>query len=149
MDWLHPLLDVPGLWVGLGVGSAVLFFGTLLALPKLVASLPADYFVGPRAPVRPRSVHPLLATARTVLRNVIGVLFVVAGVLMLVLPGQGILTLLIGVALVDFPGKRGLEKRLARQRHVRKSLQWLRERADREPLRFEGDELAPAAPKAE
>ncbi len=137
VDRLRALLDVPGLLVGLGIGSAVLFFGTLIAVPTIVVSLPPDYFIGPRRPARSRPNRSALAGARTVLRNLLGVVFVFAGVMMLVLPGQGILTLLVGLALVDFPGKRSFEKRLAGQRHVRKSLQWLRERAGREPLRFD------------
>jgi hypothetical protein len=47
-----------------------------------------------------------------VARNLLGVVLVLLGVLMLVLPGQGILTLLVGVLLVDFPGKHKLVQRL-------------------------------------
>lgn len=131
------MLSSPNLWVGVGVVSAVMFIGTLVAIPWAVARLPVDYFVGPRRSLHPESRHPVLAFARRLARNTLGVVLVVAGVAMLVLPGQGILTMLLGVALVDFPGKREFEQRLLRQRHVRKSLQWLRKRADREPLEFE------------
>jgi hypothetical protein len=131
------LLHSTDLWVGVGVVSVVLFFGTLLAVPKLVARLPADYFVGPRPPPPQPTRHPALAFVGRLLRNVLGVVFVAAGIAMLVLPGQGILTIALGVALVDFPGKRSLEQRLVQQRHVRKSLTWMRERAGKEPLRFE------------
>jgi len=127
----------PGLWVVVGVGSAVMFAGTLLAVPRLVARMPADYFVGPAPPTRVEPKRPLLSFVLRLIRNAVGIVLALAGVAMLVLPGQGILTLLIGVALVDFPGKRALEKRLVAQKHVRKSLQWLRKRAEREPLRFD------------
>lgn len=114
-----------------------MFFGTLLAIPWVVARLPADHFVGPRHLTLSESRHPALAFGRRLARNTLGVLLVLAGVAMLVLPGQGVLTIVLGVALIDFPGKRRFEQRLLRQRHVRKSLQWLRKRAGREPLEFE------------
>jgi hypothetical protein len=53
---------------------------------------------------------------------------------LLLLPGQGILTLLIGISLLDFPGKRQLEKRIARERHVLKAINWIRAKAGRPPL---------------
>jgi len=126
------------LWIVVGLLSAVMFIGTLSAIPWLVARMPVDYFVGPRRVTQPEARRPVLAFFRRLLRNTLGLVLVVAGLAMLVLPGQGILTLLLGVALIDFPGKRRLEQRLLRQRHVRKSLQWLRKRAGRDPLQFEG-----------
>lgn len=134
------LLQSDAVWVGVGVLSVVMFFGTLLAVPRLVARLPADYFVGPRAPAPPGTRHPAWVFVAGLLRNLAGVVFVAAGIAMLVLPGQGILTILLGIALLDFPGKRRLEQRLVRQRHVRKSLAWMRERAGKEPLRYDDTE---------
>lgn len=139
MEWLSgsSLLASRDLWVGVGVVSAVMFLGTLLAIPNLVARLPVDYFAGRHPPARPEPRHRFLAFAWRLFRNVLGVCFILAGLAMLVLPGQGLLTLLIGVAMVDFPGKRRLEQRLVAQEHVRKGLQWLRERAGVEPLAFD------------
>lgn len=136
MEWLNELLASRTLLLAAGIGSAVMFFGTLLATPRLVARLPVDYFVGERRPSRPASRHPFVSFAWRLLRNVLGIGFVLAGLAMLVLPGQGILTLLIGIAMTDFPGKRRIQRRFVAQRHVRKSLQWLRERAGVEPLVF-------------
>ena len=134
---LDDVLAARALWVGVGIGSVVMFVGTLLAVPRLVARLPVDYFVGSSPPARAGSKRPMLTFFARLLRNALGLGFVLAGVAMLVLPGQGILTLLIGIALTDFPGKRRLERRIVRQRHIRKSLQWLRRRAEVEPLAFE------------
>jgi len=49
-------------------------------------------------------------------------------------PGQGILTILIGLSLLDFPGKRNLELKLIRLRTVRKAINWIRARAQQPPL---------------
>jgi hypothetical protein len=64
----------------------------------------------------------------------LGILLVLAGIMMLVLPGQGILAMLIGIGLMDFPGKFRLERWFARQPAVFKSLNWIRTRAGHAPL---------------
>ena len=64
-------------------------------------------------------------------------MFLAAGMAMLVLPGQGLLTLLMGFLLLDFPGKYRLEKWLFLRRRVREGVNWLRKRAGSEPLRVE------------
>ena len=51
-------------------------------------------------------------------RNVVGAIVVLAGLIMLVTPGQGILTIIAGLAIMDFPGRDrllGAIKRKARQ----------------------------------
>jgi hypothetical protein len=60
-----------------------------------------------------------------------------AGVAMLVLPGQGLLTLLMGFLLVDFPGKYRLERWLFARPIVRRPINWLRHRAGRVPLQLQ------------
>ncbi len=66
-------------------------------------------------------------------RNIIGLLFVGAGVAMLLLPGQGILTILIGISIMDFPGKHKKIEWLAGKPQVRKALNWMRLKA-KKPL---------------
>jgi hypothetical protein len=63
---------------------------------------------------------------------------VVAGLVMLVVPGQGLLTLAVGLMLMDFPGKFRLERWLATRGPVWRSLNWLRKRARRPPLERPG-----------
>ena len=53
---------------------------------------------------------------------------------MIVLPGQGVLTMLIGVSLLDFPGKRQLERRLIGQRALLRTINKLRAKFGRPPL---------------
>jgi hypothetical protein len=71
-------------------------------------------------------------------KNILGGMLVMAGIAMFVLPGQGLLTLVAGLMLVDFPGKFRLERRLATQRHVWRSINWLRKRYGCEPLEKPG-----------
>ena len=67
-------------------------------------------------------------------KNVLGAIFVVAGIIMLVLPGQGIFTILIGIMLLDFPGKYQFERWIVARRPVFQSINWLRQRAGRAAL---------------
>ena len=123
-----------------GVASGVAFVGGLVALPWLVARIPADYFVGDRPPP-PRSLrtgqprHPASVWATRCLRNAAGLVLIAAGVAMLVLPGQGVLTILAGLMLTDLPGKRRLERSVVRRPLVLRGLNALRRRRRVEPLR--------------
>jgi hypothetical protein len=69
-----------------------------------------------------------------VLKNALGIVLVVAGLVMLIVPGQGLLTIAVGLMLIDFPGKYRLERWLATRRPVWRSINWLRKRAGRAPL---------------
>ena len=67
-------------------------------------------------------------------KNALGFILVVAGIIMLVLPGQGVFTILIGIMLLNFPGKYRLERWIVARRPVLRSINWLRRRAGRAPL---------------
>jgi hypothetical protein len=125
-------------WVG--ALSILMFVGTLVALPIVVARLPADYFR--RDPHAPRH-HKQSAGLRLLGllgKNLLGIVLVCTGVAMLVLPGQGMLTMLIGLMLINFPGKRALEQRLVRQPTVLRAMNWIRAQAHQPAL-----ELPPSA----
>ena len=125
-------------WQGIGpwifLGSVLLFFGTLVLMPAAIARLPADYFVSREVRRADRARNPVLRYGLLALKNFAGVLFVLSGIAMLVLPGPGIVTILVGLMCLDFPGKRGLELRLVRQPRVHRLIAWIRKRANRPPL---------------
>ena len=115
--------------------SVVLFVGSLALIPVLLARMPADYFARSESPFASwRRRHPLAGSALQAARNLLGFVLLLAGLAMLVLPGQGIITVLMALTLLDFPGKRRLELRIVRQRQVRASIDWIRRRAGRPPL---------------
>ena len=58
------------------------------------------------------------------------------GILMLVLPGQGLLTILVGLMLSDYPGKFKLEKRIIKTNLVLKTINWYRTKSNIPPLIF-------------
>jgi archaellum biogenesis protein FlaJ (TadC family) len=131
-EWI-PVSETTLWW--LGVVSLLTFVGTLVVLPFLVARIPADYFVRDRQyRSASREQHIALHVLGLVVKNVVGVVFVLAGVAMLVLPGQGILTILIGLSLMNFPGKHALERRFVQQPTVLQAINWMRYKAGQPPL---------------
>jgi hypothetical protein len=125
-----------GAWLGwVGIASVVTFVLSLILLPIIVVRMPADYFVAREvSSVSARRPHPVGRLVGSVAKNVLGAVFVLAGLAMLVLPGQGLVAILIGITLLDFPGKRGIELRIVRNRAVRGAIDWIRKRAGKPPL---------------
>ena len=121
----------------LGLLSVVTFVGSLVAVPWLIGRMRADYFLTHWQVVQARHRrHPALALTVFLARNALGLLLVAAGLAMLFLPGQGLLTVLIGVCVMDFPGKRGLLQRLVRGPKVQGALNWIRRKRCNEPFVF-------------
>lgn len=114
------------------VGSLASLALVLALLPVIVVQLPADYF-DPARPAAPPPRRPL-GWAGRILRNVLGWLFVAVGIVLLLLPGQGLLTMLIGLMMVDFPGKRGLERRILSRPAILGVVNRMRERRGQPPL---------------
>jgi len=67
-------------------------------------------------------------------KNMLAVGFLFFGALMLLLPGQGILTILIGITLLDFPGKFKLQRWIVTRRGVLDPINWVRKRRGKDPL---------------
>lgn len=126
-SWLEWLRD-PKLSVPLSVGLLVLGVGCVLGLPFVIARIPADHFTK-----HPTETGTTSWVAR-ILRNFIGWVLLLLGIAMLVLPGQGLLTILIAVVLIDFPGKRRFERWLLLRPRVLDVLNRIRRRAGREPF---------------
>lgn len=126
-------LEQLALWAtGLSLLGVV---GSLIGIPWVVARLPRDYFNRPqRSPWRESTGEPLLALLMGVLKNILGALLVLLGLVMLVTPGQGLLTLLVGLLLMNFPGKYQLERWLVLRPGVLTALNWLRERRNQPPF---------------
>jgi len=88
----------------LGLLSIFTFVGSLVAVPWIIARLDREFFIRHRQRVEERRQrHPALVVFFFVIRNIAGLLLLAAGIAMLVLPGQGVLTMLIGLSLWIFP----------------------------------------------
>jgi hypothetical protein len=132
LDWIgnnRTLL----LW--LAVGSAFTLALSAILIPLMVVRIPRDYFLRDRAHHLPWSDrHPIVRSALIAGKNLVGLFLVAAGIAMLVLPGQGVLTILAGVMLLDFPGRHRLVCWIVSRQAVLNSLNWVRRRAGRPEL---------------
>ncbi len=115
----------------IGVALFLVTFSISLAVVSVImVKIPADYF----KKGRPRKILPNHSPAVRYLaiagKNILGVLLVVLGILMSLpgVPGQGILTILLGVMLLDFPGKQKLEHKLVSRPRVLNAINKLRHR---------------------
>jgi len=118
-------------------GAALAFLVSLVGSVWLVAfvlnRLPADYFLSRKSPehLTPRQSWPAWVG-----RNVAGAVLILLGIFMSVpgVPGQGLLTIFIGIVLIDVPGKKALERRFVRLPKVLHAINALRARFGHPPL---------------
>ncbi len=142
-DTVRAFLDEhPTLLAWLVTGSAAMLVVSLLTLPVVAVLLPAD-FLGrlhrhPNEPLPPdawRRRHPVLRWSLRVLKNLAGAALLIAGIAMLVLPGQGLITIALALLLLDIPGKRKLEHRLLHHPKLLGPINRVRRRFGRAELR--------------
>ena len=124
---IDPFLS-PEVGAIIGAASLAMLLVSLVAIPWLLCRLPEGYLVD--APESERH-----GWAKRVLRNVAGGVIVVLGLLMLVLPGQGLLTIFVGLTLVDFPKKREWVRRVLTRPRLLRIVNSMRERFGHPPLR--------------
>lgn len=136
IDWLADF------WASLTIGR--ILFGAGLFLLSLVVSalivgvvivkIPENYFsTHYQADFLPNASW-LTRWGAVIAKNIAGFLLVLAGIVMLVGPGQGVLTILIGLILMDIPGKRPLEAKIIRRPIILAAVNDLRARYKKPPL---------------
>ena len=92
--------------------SVMSFIVSILFCTLVIAYLPSDYFLPTGQSSRIK--HPVLRIGLKCLKNLFAIVLVVVGIIQLLLPGQGVLTMLIGIIISDLPGKRRVERRIIR-----------------------------------
>ncbi len=121
-------------FVGLTVASIIGFIGSLIAIPWILIRLPSDYF-DMRVPRHwMKDHHPVLRITGLIIKNILGTVFLIEGFLMLFLPGQGLLTMLIGISFMDFPCKRKLEVRIICRPALFNAINAMRQKFNKLPL---------------
>ena len=132
---LEFLLEYKYVFGALAWGSLTLFIASIAVIPWLVTKIPANYFhQESRTSIHSGSRRSLPIQLLAVIKNISGCILILLGLIMLVLPGQGVLTILIGLFLTNFPGKYKLECRLVAIPKVLNSLNWIRAKARKPPL---------------
>ncbi|HZX66670.1 MAG TPA: hypothetical protein VFE76_14810 [Myxococcales bacterium] len=126
--------------VGLGFKIAIvagLVVMTTAVGIGMVLSIPADHFkkAAPApAPARPR--NPVLRWSVALVRNVFGAVLVTLGAVMALplVPGPGLVFILLGLSVLDFPGKHAMQRRLMRVPGVTRFMNDVRARFGKAPL---------------
>lgn len=116
-------------------GSLLSMLVGIFAVPALILRIPAEYFThSRRRTLAATRRHPALRFVLNGAKNLVGAVFIAAGLVLLFLPGQGLLTLLVGLIIMNYPGKFAFERWLVRRPHVLPALNWLRTKYGRVPL---------------
>jgi hypothetical protein len=131
LAWLNSQKDL--LWWLLAF-SAVMGIATLIACPWWALRLPTDYFCRHHAPSPSDAPRTLASILLNVGRNMLGLMFTIAGLLMLVLPGQGLLCLLVGIMLMDVPGKHRVAQWIFARGPLLRTINWIRAKGGKPPL---------------
>jgi len=114
------------------------FFLNLGIVSVILVKLPKDHFKREKS----KGVTGSNATVRVLKvigKNVAGWLLIALGIVLSVpgVPGQGLLTILLGVMLVDFPGKHRLEQKLLSRPGIIKTINRLRGRFGKPALELD------------
>ena len=112
------------------------FLFNLGIVSLILVKLPADYFSKKRKTKFWAGPNPALHAAKVIGKNFLGVVLVALGVVLSLpgVPGQGLLTILLGVMLLDFPGRHRLEQKLLSKPSIVNTINRLRGRFGKPPL---------------
>jgi len=125
--------DVWGWWVA--IGSIAMFVISLAAMPYIVARIPTDYFTHHgRQRISRSSRHPAIELLLVILKNMLGAVLLAAGFIMLFTPGQGLLSILFGLMIMNYPGKYRLECWIIRKPLIFSTVNGMRAKQGQPPL---------------
>ena len=116
-EWLY--------WLALS--SVVLLLASILIMPVIIARMPADYFHSTQRKYKSQPFSAYKFVLRLI-KNLIGISLLIFGIIMLFTPGQGILTILAGLFITNFPGKYKLERKLIQNPSILRALNWIRKK---------------------
>ena len=115
--------------------SLFVFLFSLLSIKWLVSLIPEDYFINKKdSKIKKNNI--LIWYIVLVFKNLIGYSLILGGIMMLVLPGQGLFTIIIGLMMSNYPGKYSLEKKFIAIPTILKSINWLRRKSNKPPIRI-------------
>ena len=128
-------------WQKILVGALIFlvsFFVNLGIVSIILVKLPADHFSKSRKTKFWAGPRPAIHAAKVIGKNIAGVLLVALGIVLSLpgVPGQGLLTVLLGIMLLDFPGRHRLEQKLLSKPSIVNTINSLRGRFGKPPLQL-------------
>ncbi len=136
------MLWLADFWTSLTLGKILLGAGVFLVsliinaliVGIVIVKIPANYFSSHyQQDFLPNSSW-FTRWGVTIVKNVAGAILVILGIAMLIGPGQGILSILSGLIMMDIPGKRPLEAKIIKRPAILAAANNLRSRYKKEPL---------------
>ncbi len=125
--------DSYGIWIA--AGSVAMFVVSLASIPLIVSRIPTDYFHHHHRHRLDGSLrHPLAQLLLVILKNLLGLTLLVAGFIMLFTPGQGLLSILFGLMIMNYPGKYRLERWIVGRPMILSAINGMREKRGKPPL---------------
>jgi hypothetical protein len=128
-------------WQKILVGASIFvasFLINLAIVSIILVKLPADHFSKHRKTKFWAGPRPAIHAAKVIGKNIAGILLVALGIVLSLpgVPGQGLLTVLLGIMLLDFPGRHRLEQKLLSKPSIVNTINRLRGRFDKPPLQL-------------
>lgn len=118
--------------------SVLTFVASIVALPWLAGMIPEDYFLDSKTVQENTNRAPSFLRLLTVaVKNLFGLLLLCTGILMLFLPGQGLLTIVVSLLLLDYPGKKIFERRIVRYKSILAGINWIRAKGGHPSIKLE------------
>lgn len=121
----------------IGVGLFLLSLGlSFAAIGVVMVKIPENYFSSHyQQDFMPNSPF-LVRWGAVIAKNIFGVILVLLGIVLSLpgVPGQGILTILLGLIMLDIPGKRPLEARIIKRPTILSAVNSLRSKYNKPPL---------------
>lgn len=128
LSWSTVLLGV-GLFV---VSLTVSFAAIGIVMVKIPENYFSSHYVRDFLPNSPW----LVRWGAVIAKNIAGFILIVIGIILSLpgVPGQGVLTILLGLIMIDIPGKRPLEAKIIQRPAVLSAINKLRAKYDKPPL---------------
>ena len=118
-----------------GIVSVFLFFLSLFLLRYVILRLPEDYFIKVSSISKSNSKSLKKIIVR-IAKNALGFLLTICGIILLFTPGQGMITILIGLCLIDLAIVNQFKKKIINNSKVQKALNWIRTKKSVKPFNF-------------
>ena len=129
------LMSYSSILIGLGTLSISILIFSIMAMGWFIAQIPEDYFIHDKRQGNHWNKYSSKARiAIVIFKNIFGGIMLIGGLFLLILPGQGLLTMIIGLLLIDYPGKFKLEQKIISIPSIFKGLNWFRAKAKKTNL---------------
>ncbi|MGL1893885.1 MAG: hypothetical protein OCD02_19765 [Spirochaetaceae bacterium] len=129
------LLEHKDLLILLTSITIITFVGSLILIPLIIINLSPDYF-SEKGHSLYEYKHPIIRYTVLIVKNIFGYILLVLGFIMLFIPGQGLLSITLGIFFINFPGKKKLEYKVLSNKKVSSVINSIRRKAGKDEINF-------------